>query len=90
MSKREGNYITLREVINSVGVDALGLQMIFKKRWENIDFDFDLLLKKDNQVFYVQYAFARCKSILNISSDKLEKLIKIKLTLSFYSKWRKR
>ena len=55
MSKREGNYITLREVINSVGVDALRFMMISRNAEKTIDFDFDLLLKKNKIIRYFMF-----------------------------------
>ncbi len=76
MSKRQGNYITMRDVIDKVGVDALRFMMISRNSDKTIDFDFELLQKKnkDNQVFYVQYAYARCMSILNLSKEKIERI----------------
>lgn len=72
MSKRKGIYITLREVINEVGKDALRFMMISKSSDKVIDFDFDLIKEKtkENPVFYVQYAFARCCSIKKIARKK--------------------
>ena len=72
MSKRKGIYITLREVINEVGKDALRFMMISKSSDKVIDFDFDLIKEKtkENPVFYVQYAFARCCSIQKIARKK--------------------
>ena len=79
MSKRKGNYITMREVTKEVGVDALRFMMISRNAEKTIDFDFDSLKmkNKDNPVFYVQYAYARCMSILEISKKKLKKLKKV-------------
>ncbi len=76
MSKRKGNYITMREVTKEVGVDALRFMMISRNADKTIDFDFDSLKikNKDNPVFYVQYAYARCMSILETSKKKLKKL----------------
>ncbi len=74
MSKRDGNYITLRQVINEVGVDVVRFMMISRVGDKKIDFDFNLVKSKtkDNPVFYVQYAFARCKS-LHKTYDKVFK-----------------
>ena len=76
MSKRKGNYITMREVIKEVGVDALRFMMISRNADKTIDFDFDSLKtkNKDNPVFYVQYAYARCMSILEISKKKIKEI----------------
>ncbi len=68
MSKRDGNFITLRDVIEKVGPDVLRFIMISRNADKKIDFDFELLKSKskDNPVFYVQYAFARCTSLISI------------------------
>ena len=75
MSKRRGTYVTMREVIDKVGVDALRFMMNSRNADKTIDFDFQLLQQKnkENQVFYVQYAFARCMSILNSSKENFKK-----------------
>jgi arginyl-tRNA synthetase len=66
MSKRSGNFITAREVIDEVGADALRFIMLTRKN--DAPFDFDLVKvieqSKDNPIFYVQYAHARCCSVL--------------------------
>ena len=57
MSKRSGNYITMREVLKEVGIDNLRFMMISRNSDKSIDFDFESVIKnKDNPVFYVQYA----------------------------------
>ena len=78
MSKRKGNYITMREVTKEVGADALRFMMISRNSDKTIDFDFDSLKikNKDNPVFYVQYAYARCMSILEISKKKIKEIDK--------------
>ncbi len=84
MSKRSGDYVTLRDVIDEVGADVLRFMMISRNCDKKIDFDFEIFLQKnrDNPVFYVQYAYARCKSILKISKNNLneEKLKEIDLS----------
>jgi arginyl-tRNA synthetase len=66
MSKRAGNFITAREVIDEVGADVLRFIMLTRKN--DAPFDFDLVKvieqSKDNPIFYVQYAHARCASVL--------------------------
>ena len=58
----------MREVTKEVGVDALRFMMISRNSDKTIDFDFIPKIKnKDNPVFYVQYAYARCMSLLEIS-----------------------
>ena len=73
MSKRAGNYITMREVLKEVGADAIRYTMISRNADKKIDFDLDIFFQKnkENPVFYIQYAHARCASIINISKDKL-------------------
>lgn len=65
MSKRSGDFVTLREVIDEVGCDAVRFMMIFRKNDATLDFDLAKVVEqsKDNPVFYVQYAHARCASI---------------------------
>ncbi len=65
MSKRSGDFVTLREVIDEVGRDAVRFMMIFRKNDATLDFDLSKVVEqsKDNPVFYVQYAHARCASI---------------------------
>jgi arginyl-tRNA synthetase len=65
MSKRSGDFVTLREVIDEVGRDAVRFMMIFRKNDATLDFDLGKVVEqsKDNPVFYVQYAHARCASI---------------------------
>ncbi len=65
MSKRLGSYVTIKDVINEVGSECVRFMMLTRKNDVAIDFDFDQVLKmsKDNPVFYVQYAHARCCSI---------------------------
>jgi arginyl-tRNA synthetase len=66
MSKRSGDFVTLREVVDEVGVDAVRFMMIFRKNDAPLDFDLAKVIEqsKDNPVFYVQYAHARAKSVL--------------------------
>jgi len=68
MSKRSGTFITMREVVQKVGSDALRFMMISRDVNQTIDFDFKIVKKqnKDNPVFYVQYAYARCMSLIRI------------------------
>ena len=66
MSKRSGDFITLREVVDEVGVDATRFMMIFRKNDAPLEFDLAKVIEqsKDNPVFYVQYAHARAHSIM--------------------------
>ena len=66
MSKREGKFISLKKVLNNVGKDVTRFIMLLRKNNEDIDFDLEKITEesKDNPVFYVQYAHARCCSVL--------------------------
>ena len=74
MSKRSGNYLTLKDVYNEVGSDALRFMMISRDARSTIDFDFQSVQEKnkDNPVFYVQYAYARCKSLFKIFQENFK------------------
>ncbi|MFN7011874.1 MAG: arginine--tRNA ligase [Allorhizobium sp.] len=65
MSKRSGDFVTLREVVEEVGSDSVRFMMLYRKSSEALDFDFAKVTEqsKDNPVFYVQYAHARCMSV---------------------------
>lgn len=65
MSKRSGDFITLREVVEEVGSDPVRFMMLYRKNDAPLDFDFKKVTEqsKDNPVFYVQYGHARCCSI---------------------------
>jgi len=66
MSKRAGTFVSLRDVVDSVGPDVTRFVMLTRKNDAPLDFDFDKALEtsKDNPVFYVQYAHARIASVL--------------------------
>ena len=65
MSKRAGDFVTLREVVDEVGPDVLRFMMLYRKNEAPLDFDFRKVTEqsKDNPVFYVQYAHARICSV---------------------------
>jgi arginyl-tRNA synthetase len=65
MSKRAGDFVTLREVVDEVGRDPVRFMMLFRKNDATLDFDLAKVVEqsKDNPVFYVQYAHARCASV---------------------------
>ena len=71
MSKRAGNFVTLNQMISEVGRDVVRFLMLTRKNDAPLDFDFDRALdqSKDNAVFYVQYAHARCSSIIKKAAD---------------------
>ena len=66
MSKRAGSYITLRDLLDEVGKDAIRFLLLMRKNDAPIDFDFNRAIEqtRENPVFYVQYANARICSIL--------------------------
>ena len=65
MSKRSGDFVTLREVVDEVGRDAVRFMMLYRKNDAVLDFDLAKVIEqsRDNAVFYVQYAHARAQSI---------------------------
>jgi arginyl-tRNA synthetase len=65
MSKRAGEFVTLREVVDEVGADVVRFMMLYRKNEAPLDFDFEKVTEqsKDNPVFYVQYAHARIASV---------------------------
>src|SRR6476619_7620117 len=65
MSKRSGDFVTLREVVDEVGSDAVRFMMLFRKNDAVLDFDLAKVIEqsKDNAVFYVQYGHARGHSV---------------------------
>jgi arginyl-tRNA synthetase len=71
MSKRSGDFVTLREVIDEVGRDAVRFMMLFRKNDAPLEFDLAKVVEqsKDNAVFYVQYAHARCASVFRQASE---------------------
>src|SRR5579864_7217745 len=65
MSKRSGDFVTLREVVDEVGSDAVRFMMLYRKNDAVLDFDLAKVIEqsKDNAVFYVQYGHARGHSV---------------------------
>ncbi len=81
MSKRSGNFVTLREVVDEVGRDAVRFMMLYRKNDAPLDFDFARVTEqsKDNPVFYVQYAHARICSVLRNAAGTFPALDQAKL-----------
>jgi len=79
MSKRAGNFTTVRDVIDEVGKDVVRFIMLTRKNDAVLDFDLKLVKEqsKDNPVFYVQYALARANSVLRNAADECPEAIKI-------------
>ena len=71
MSKRAGTIVTLRDVVDEVGRDPVRFMMLYRENNKLLDFDFDKVVEKskDNPVFYVQYAHARCASAFRNVAD---------------------
>jgi len=65
MSKRAGEFVTLREVVDEVGRSPVRFMMLYRTNDAVLDFDLAKVLEhsRDNPVFYVQYAHARCHSV---------------------------
>ncbi|MDB5615988.1 arginine--tRNA ligase [Tardiphaga sp.] len=76
MSKRSGDFVTLREVVDEVGPDAVRFMMLFRKNDAVLDFDLAKVKEqsKDNPVFYVQYGHARGHSIFRNAREMLADL----------------
>jgi arginyl-tRNA synthetase len=77
MSKRSGDFVTLREIVDEVGSDAVRFMMLFRKNDALLDFDFAKVVEKsrDNPVFYVQYAYARTQSVMRNAAEQLGKAV---------------
>ncbi len=73
MSKRAGDFITVRDVLDEVGRDVVRFMMLTRKNDAQLDFDFARVEEqsKDNPVFYVQYAHARIRSVLRNVAETL-------------------
>ncbi len=71
MSKRAGTYVTLADLIDEVGRDAVRFTMLTRKPDAQMDFDLDAVVAqtRENPVFYVQYAHARCRSVLRAATE---------------------
>ena len=72
MSKRAGNFVTVRDVLDEVGKDILRFVMLMRKTTQDMEFDLAKVKEqsKDNPVFYVQYAHARAKSLLRRAREE--------------------
>ncbi len=77
ISKRRGDYITIAELVDEVGLDVARYFFLNRSLNSHLNFDFDLAVKRssENPVYYIQYAHARISSILakmNLSADKVD------------------
>ena len=73
MSKRAGTFETVRDLLDEVGRDAVRFTMLSRKPDTQMEFDLDLAVSqtRENPVFYVQYAHARCRSVLRAAAGRL-------------------
>jgi len=73
MSKRAGDFVTLREVVDEVGKDAVRFMMLYRKNDAVLDFDLAKVIEqsRDNPVFYVQYGHARGHSIFRNAREEV-------------------
>ena len=71
MSKRAGTFITLRDLLDEVGPDAVRFTMLTRKSDAQMEFDINQAVAqtRENPVFYVQYAHARCRSVLRAAEE---------------------
>jgi arginyl-tRNA synthetase len=71
MSKRAGSYVALRDLIDEVGSDAVRFTMLTRKSDAQMEFDIAAAVAqtRENPVFYVQYAHARCRSVLRAATE---------------------
>lgn len=72
MSKREGSYVTLREVVDEVGKDVTRFFLLMRSSDSHMDFDLDLAKSQssENPVYYIQYAHARIMSIFRKAEEQ--------------------
>ena len=76
MSKRSGDFVTLREVVDEVGKDAVRFDMLYRKNDAVLDFDLAKVIEasRENPVFYVQYGHARGQSVFRNARETMPDL----------------
>jgi arginyl-tRNA synthetase len=84
MSKRAGEFVTLREVVDEVGPGVVRFMMLYRKNDAPLDFDFVRVTEqsRDNSVFYVQYAHARICSVFRNAVEELGEAVASDASLS--------
>jgi arginyl-tRNA synthetase len=72
MSKRAGSYVTMRDVVKEVGADVMRFFLLMRSSESHLDFDLDLARKEssENPVYYIQYAYARIKSLFRKAEEE--------------------
>lgn len=72
MSKREGRFVTLDEIISTIGKDVAKFIFLTRKRDSHLVFDMDAAKKesKENPVYYIQYAYARMSGIEGVARER--------------------
>jgi len=81
MSTRAGEFVTLRELMDEVGVDATRVFFLLRRVESLLDFDLDLAKEKtqENPVYYLQYAHARICSIVEYGGVKVDKDVRLEV-----------
>lgn len=72
MSKRAGSYVTMRDVVKEVGPDVMRFFLLMRSSESHLDFDLDLAKKEssENPVYYIQYAYARIRSLFRKAKEE--------------------
>ena len=91
MSKRAGDFITVKDLLSEVDKDSIRFMMLSRSNDVELDFDFSKVLEKnkDNQVFYVQYCYARINSLfrnLKLDLNKTFTIDKKNFNLNIYER----
>lgn len=78
MSKRAGRFVTLRDLVDAVGKDVVRFYLLTRKPDAPLDFDLSVVKEqsRDNMVFYVHYAHARCRSVARMAAEQMPDLEK--------------
>ena len=79
MSTRAGEFVTLKELYDEVGVDATRFFFVMRRQESHLDFDLDLAKEKsqENPVYYLQYAHARIASLLQFAAQNVMSQVKL-------------
>ena len=71
MSKRKGNFVSVKDLVEKVGIDVVRFTMLTRKNEQTLNFDFAKVVEKskDNEAWYVQYAHTRCCSVMRKADE---------------------